>query len=79
MPNDSKGFVREHALCSPKGMKDKYGEDIYFLGYSKKISVNDSRIKDSLIAYWNSAVPLREYKNFIVPEMWIPEEVLLKI
>ena len=78
IPENSKGFIREHIFCSPKGMKDKYDEDVYNLGYSGKISVNDSRIKKSLIAYWNSAVPISKYENnFIAPEIWIPEEIPL--
>ena len=78
IPENSKGFFREHVFCSPKGMKNRYGEDIYNFGYSGKISVYDSRIKESLIAYWNSAFPISKYKNnFIVPEIWIPEEIHL--
>ena len=79
IPKNSNGFVREHALCSPKGMKDKYGIDLYFLAYNKKISVHDQRIKESLAAYWNSAVSIKNYKNnFIVPEIWIPEVIKSK-
>jgi len=79
IPKNSNGFVREHKLCSPKGMKEKYGKDIYFLIYSGKINVEDKRIKESLINYWNSAISLDEYKdNFIVPEIWVPEEIHLK-
>ena len=79
IPENSKGFVREHSLCSPKGMKEKYGEDLYFLTYSGKISFEDTRIKETLIAYRNSAVRLSEYKeNFEVPEIWIPEQIPLK-
>ena len=79
LPINSKGFVREHFFASPKGMKEKYGENIYFLAYSKKISVHDSRIGDSLFKYYNSAIPLTKYKSkFIVPEIWIPEEIPLK-
>ena len=76
IPKNSKGFVREPVFCSPKAMKEKYGKDVYFLGYSKKIDVHDPRIKESLIEYWNSVVPLSEYQeNFKVPEIWIPEEI----
>ena len=79
IPNNSKGFVREHLFCSPKGMQQKYGEDVYHLGYSKKISVKDPRIVESLVEYWNAVIPLHEYKNnFIVPEIWIPEKIPLK-
>ena len=60
-------------------MKEKYGEDLYFLTYSGKISFEDTRIKETLIAYRNSAVRLSEYKeNFEVPEIWIPEQIPLK-
>lgn len=76
IPKNSKGFVREHVFCSPKGMKEKYKEDVYFLGYAGKISVNDHRIMKSLQKYWNSAVPITKYNNdFKVPEIWIPEEI----
>ena len=79
IPNNSKGFVREHLYCSPKGMQQKYGEDIYQFGYSEKISVKDPRIIESLHKYWNAVVPLSEYKdNFIVPEVWIPEGIKLE-
>ena len=79
IPKNSKGFVREHSLCSPKGIKERYGTDIYFLAYNKKISVHDQRIKESLISYWNSAEALNKYKNnFKVPEIWIPEDIPLK-
>jgi len=78
IPENTKGFVREHAFCSPKAMKEKYGEDIYFLAYRRKIDVRDPRIQESLINYLNSVVPLREYEeNYIVPEIWIPEEISL--
>lgn len=79
IPENSEGFVREHSLCSPKGIKEKYKEDLYFLAYSGKISFEDPRIKESLIAYWNSAIRLSEYKgNFKVPEIWTPEQIPLK-
>ncbi|MBI2656573.1 hypothetical protein HYX03_02450 [Candidatus Woesearchaeota archaeon] len=71
--------MREHLYCSPKGMQQKYGEDIYQFGYSGKISVKDPRIIESLHKYWNAVVPLSEYKdNFIVPEVWIPEGIKLE-
>ena len=78
IPNNSKGFVREHELCSPKGMREKFGADVYFKAFSGEISVYDSKIQDSLVEYMNSSTPLSKYKgNFIVPEIWVPEEVPL--
>ena len=47
IPDNLKGFVREHLFCSPKGMQQKYGEGVYHLGYSRKISTMDSRIIES--------------------------------
>ncbi|MBL7147359.1 MAG: hypothetical protein ISS82_00860 [Nanoarchaeota archaeon] len=79
LPENSKGFVREHVSITPKRMKEKYGEDVYFQAYSGKIPVRDPKIKESLVKYYNSAVPLAKYKgNFIVPEIWIPEEIPLE-
>ena len=79
IPNNSKGFVREHLYCSQNGMQQKYGEDIYNFGYSGKISVKDPRIIGPLHKYWNAVVPLSKYEdNFIVPEIWIPEEIKLE-
>ena len=79
IPDNSKGFVREHMFCSPKSMQQKYGEDVYHLVYSKKISAKDPRIIESLREYWNEVIPLSKYENhFIVPEIWIPEKILLE-
>ena len=76
LPEDSKGFVREHAICSPKEFREKYQSDLSFEVYAGKVPVSDPRVEETLISYWNAVVPLSEYRgDFKVPEIWIPEEI----
>jgi hypothetical protein len=77
-------MVRDHTLCSPKGWADKYGQegqDYFFECYNDfkntKWKVASKLITD-LNKYFNSSKALEKYHGqFIVPELWILEQVPL--
>ncbi len=67
------GFVREHALYSPKRFKNEHG--VHLSLFEIIYVVDHSILAEAWNEYINSTIPLSKYKgNYLAPEIWLPQK-----